>query len=78
MHLRKTAEQEVRTFKNHFIATLCTLDHNYPLYLWERLLPQVTMTLNMLRQYQLNPELSAYEQVDGNHNLERTPLEPLG
>ena len=36
------------------------------------------MTLNMLRQSQLNPELSAYEQVDGIHNFERTPLAPLG
>ena len=36
------------------------------------------MTLNMLRQYLLNPELSAYEQVDGIHDFEQTPLAPLG
>ena len=31
----------------------------------------------MLRRSRLNPELSAYEKVDGIHNFERTPLEPL-
>ena len=46
-------------------------------YLWDRLLPQVTMTLNMLRRSQLNPELSEYEQVEGIHNFEQTPLAPF-
>ena len=32
----------------------------------------------MLRLSQLNPGISAYEQVDGIHNFERTPLEPMG
>ena len=50
---------------------------HFPLYFWDRLLPQVTMTLNMLRQSQLNPELSAYEQVDGIQNFEQTALAPL-
>ena len=36
------------------------------------------MTLNMLRRSRLNPGISAYEQVDGIHNFERTPLETLG
>ena len=35
------------------------------------------MTLNMLRRSRLNLELSAYEQVDGIHNFEQTPLAPL-
>ena len=61
MHWRNATERDVRTLKNHFIAALCTVDPLLPFYLCERLLPQVTMTLNMLRQYQLNPELSAYE-----------------
>ena len=49
----------------------------FSFYLWDRLLPQVTMTLNMLRRSQLNPGLSAYEQVDGIQNFEQTPLAPL-
>ena len=78
MYWRNAAERSVRTFKNHFIAALCTVDPLSPFYVWDRLLPQVTMTLNMLRQYRLNPGISAYEQVDGIHNFEGTPLSTLG
>ena len=49
----------------------------FHLYLWDRILPQVTMKLNMLHRSRLKPELSAYEQVDVIHNFERTSLEPL-
>ena len=35
------------------------------------------MTINMLRLSQLNPGISAYEQVDGIHNFEQIPLAPL-
>ena len=62
MNRRNAAERSVRTFKKHFIAALCTVEPLFPLYLWNRLLPQVTMTLTMLRQYRLNPELSNYEE----------------
>ena len=78
MHWRNAAERAVRNFGNHFIATLCTMDSLFPFYLWDRLLPQVTMTLNMLRRSRLNLGLSAYEQVDGIHNFEQISLAPLG
>ena len=69
MHRRNAAERSVRTFNNHFIASLCNVYPLLPFYLWDRLSPQVTMTLNVLRRSQLNPGLSAYEQVDGIHNF---------
>ena len=78
MHWRNDAERNVRTFKNHFIAALCTVDHLFPFYLWDRLLPQFNITINMLRQSRVKPGISAYEQVDGIHNFEQTPLSPLG
>ena len=53
------------------------MDPSFSFYLWERLLTQVTMILNMLRRPLLNPGLSAYEQVDGIHNFEQTQLAPL-
>ena len=65
IHRRNASERAVRTFKNHFISDLCTVDPLFPFYLWDRLLPQVTMTLNMLRRSQLNPGLLAYKYVDG-------------
>ena len=77
MHWINSAERAVRTFKNHFIIDLCTLDPLFPFYLWYSLLTQVTTTLIMFSRYQLNPELSAYEQVDGIHHFKQTPLTPL-
>ena len=78
MYWRNAAEMAVRTFKNQFIAILCTVDPLLLFYLCDCLLPQVTMTRNILRQSQSNPGLSSYEQVDGIHNFEQTPLSPLG
>ena len=78
MHQINAAERAERNFKNRFISALCTVDLLFPFYLWYRLFPQVTMTLNMLRRSQLNSGLSAYEQVDGIHNFEQKPVAPLG
>ena len=77
IHWINASERAVRTFRNHFIDALCTVDPLLPFYLWDQLLPQVTMTLNMLQRSWLNPEVSAYEQVDGIHNFEWTQLAPL-
>ena len=49
VHRRNAAERAIRTFKNHFIAGLCTTDRAFPLKLWDRLLPQALITLNTLR-----------------------------
>ena len=77
MHGINSAESAVRTFRNHFISALCTVDPLCPFYVWDHLLPKVSMTLNMLRRSWLNPGLSVYEQVDNIHKFERTPLAPL-
>ena len=76
-HRINATKRAVRTFKNHLISDLYTVYPCFPFYLW-RLLPQVTTTLNMLKLSRLNPELSAYEQVDGIHHFEQTPLAPFG
>lgn len=40
LHRRNAAERAIRTFKNHFIAGLCSVDKDFPLHLWDKLLPQ--------------------------------------
>ena len=55
MHQRNSVERDARTSKNTFIAALCTLEPLSPFYFWDRLLPQVTATLKLLRQSWLNP-----------------------
>jgi hypothetical protein len=49
IHRRNAAERAIRTFKNHFIAGLCSTDATFPLHLWDRLLPQAMISLNLLR-----------------------------
>jgi hypothetical protein len=78
VHRRNAAERAIRTFKNHFLAGLSSTDPNFPLHLWDRILPQAIITLNLLRPSRLNPALSAYAQVHGAFNANATPLAPPG
>ena len=78
IHRRNSDKWSFRTFKNPFMYFLFTVAPVFPLYLWDHLLPQVSTTINMLRIPQLNPGLSAYEQVDSIQKFERTQLAPLG
>jgi hypothetical protein len=48
-HLRNTTERAIRTFKESFVAGLSSVDPSFPLHLWDRLLPQAEITLNLLR-----------------------------
>ena len=78
MHRRNAAERAIRTFKNHFIAGLCSVDKDFPLHLWDKLLPQAELSLNLLRGSRINPKLSAYAQIHGHFDFNRTPLAPPG
>ena len=78
IHQRNSAEHAIRTFKNHFIAGLATTDPNFPLSNWCQLLPQAELTLNLLCLSQLNPKLSAYAQLEGIFDLNKTHLAPPG
>jgi hypothetical protein len=78
VHLRNAAERSIQTFKNHFIAGLCSVDPNFPLRLWDRLLPQVTITLNLVRQSRLNPKVSAYAHLYGHYDFNQAPMAPPG
>ena len=78
IHRHNSAERAIQTFKNHFIAGLASTDPNFPLSNWCRLLPQAELTLNLLRPSRLNPKLSAYAQLEGAFDFNRTPLAPPG
>ena len=51
------------TFKNHFIAGLATTDPDFPLARWDDLLQQAEITVNLLCQSRLHPQLSAYLSI---------------
>jgi hypothetical protein len=64
-HRRNAAERAIRTFKEHIVAGLSSVDPSFPMHLWDRLLPQAEITLNLLRTSRLHPELSAAVHYHG-------------
>jgi hypothetical protein len=78
VHRRNAAERAIHTLQNHFIASLCSVDKAFPLHLWDRLIPQGEISLNLLRGSRINPKLSAWAQIHGTFDFNRTPLGPPG
>jgi hypothetical protein len=64
-HRRNAAERAIRTFKEQFVAGLSLVDPDFPMHLWDRLLPQAEMTLNLLCTLRLHPQLSAAAHFHG-------------
>ena len=60
VHQCNVAERAISTSKDHYIAGLCTTDPQFPMHLWDLLLPQCDYTLNMIRASRLHPTLSVY------------------
>ena len=77
-HRSKNVETAIQTFKNHFIAVLCSVDKEFHLQLWEILLQQATISLNFLRQSRTLPRLSSYTHKYGEFDYNRTLLAPPG
>ena len=47
-HRRNLAKRAIQTFKNHFKSVIAGVDDNFPMHLWDSLLPQMVLTLNLL------------------------------
>ena len=78
VHRHNISKRSIRTFKAHFLAILSDISDSFPNYLWDHLLPQTELTLNLLRQSTLVPEMSAWEHLHGPFNFDATPLGPIG
>jgi hypothetical protein len=77
-HRRIDAERAIRTFKEHFVAELSSVDPSFPLHLRDRLLPQAEITLNLLRNSRLHPQLSAAAHFHGLVDYNNTAFAPPG
>jgi hypothetical protein len=77
-HRRKAAERAIRTFKEHFVAGFSSVDPTFPLHVWDRLLPQAEITLNLLRTSRLHPQLSAAAHFHGLVDYNKTAFAPPG
>ena len=77
-HRRNAAERAIQTFKGHFIAVLAGISDDFPIHQWDELLPQTILTLNLLRQAHVAPNISAYAYHNGSFDYNRMPLAPMG
>jgi hypothetical protein len=77
-HRRNAAERAIRTFKEHFVAGLSSVDPSFPMHVWDRLLPQAEITLNHLRTSRLHPQLSAAAHYHGLVDYNKTAFAPPG
>ena len=55
VHRRNAPERAISTWKYHLITGLYITDPSFPMHLWDHLLPQCDMTLNMMRTSRINP-----------------------
>ena len=78
MHRHNTAERMIQTFKAHFLSILDGVSITFPNFLWDKLLPQTELTLNILRQSNIAPVISAWEHFNVPLNFKATPFAPLG
>jgi hypothetical protein len=63
-----------RTF--HFV--LAGVADGFPINQWDELLPQTILTLSLLWQLNVAPNISAYTYHHGSFDYNQMPLAPLG
>ena len=68
-HRNNLAERATQAYKHRLKADLTTVDPNFPLVEWDRLVNQSNITLNLLRSTRSNPSLSAHTFLFGNFNF---------
>jgi hypothetical protein len=77
-HRRNAAARAIRTFKEHFLAGLASVDPDFPMHIWDRLLPQAEIILSLLRTSRLHPQLSAAAHFHGQIDYNKTAFAPPG
>ena len=78
-HSRNAAEVAIRNFNAHLLSVLAGKANNCPLSLWDRLLSQTEITVHLLRQSNVTPNVSAYAHLRGGpFDYNKIPLAPMG
>ena len=75
---RNAAEVAICNFKAHFLSVLAGVADDFPLHLWDRLLPQAEITINRVRQSNATPTVSTYAHLSGPFDYNKMPLAPMG
>ena len=78
LHMSNDAEVAIRNFKAHLLSVLAGVADDFPLQLWDRLLSQIEITINLIRQSNATPKVSAYAHLIGPFDYKNMPLDPMG
>ena len=73
-HIRNAAEHSIQTFKHHHVAGILGVDPNFPLHLWDKLLPQCEITLNMLHASLTHQQIYANDAVNRTFDFNKTTM----
>ena len=64
-HRRNVAERSMRIHKEYSIRMLIVIDVKFSISMWDYLIKQTNITINLLRQIRVHPHLSAWYHYNG-------------
>ena len=77
-HRRYAAERVIRTFNNHFVVILVSVDNNIHIYLWCWIVKQVEINIHVLRTPRTKPRLLVYAKIFRTIYFNAMPMAPPG
>jgi hypothetical protein len=77
-HRCSAVERAIRTFKEHFVAGLTSVEPDFPLHLWHQLFPHAEMMLKLLHASRQHPYLSAAAHFRGLIDYNKTAFAAPG
>ncbi len=77
-HQRNAAEVAIHNINAHFLSVMAGVASDFPPSLWDWLLPQTKITINLIRQSNATPNVSAYAHLSGPFDYNKMPLAPMG
>jgi hypothetical protein len=77
-HQQNAAEVAICNFKSPFLSILAGVADDFPQNLWDHLLPQTEITLNLIRQSNATPTVSAYARLSKPFDYNKMPIAPMG
>jgi len=72
------AEVAIHNFKAHFLSVLVGVSYDFPPSLWDQLLPQTEITINLIRQSNVTPNVLAYTYLSHPFDYNNMPHAPMG
>jgi hypothetical protein len=63
--------------QSHFLSVLAVVSDNFPPSLWDQLLPQTKITINLIQKSNATPNVSAYAHLSGPFDYNKMPLAPM-